>query len=270
MEMLCRGESALSALARQAGVRLRLVDAGVDAEVDYLDDYDPRIAHRRIRRGTGSIDIEDAMTRAQAAESVDLGRALVDEEVDSGADLIIIGHAGTGATTSAAAIVGLLTSRDAVSVTGRASGIDDATWMRKVTAVRDAIHRGRDSRGDMLEVLTRIGGIDVAVITGVLLQAAARRTPVIVDGLVATAAGIVADRMDFRARQWWLAGHRSHEPGHRVALDHLDLLVALDMEITAGDGTAALLAFPVVQSSIAVMLQTPTRQEAGLLTQSCE
>lgn len=249
---IARGNGPVTAVARTVDIPLRLVDAGVDAPDDYLDDLDPRVAARRIRRGSGSIDTEDALTLEEAARALDLGRALVDEEVDSGADLIIVGHLGAGATTPAAAIIGLLTAGDPVSVTGRGSGIDDAAWMRKVSAVRDAMFRSRGSKADITELLARTGGADIAVITGVLLQASVRCTPVILDDVVVAAAALTAHRFDFRSRQWWIAGSASTEPAHARALERLDFRPVLDLGIDHGEGVGALMCLPLLRSAIAI------------------
>ena len=127
--------------------------------------------------------------------------------------------------------------------------------MRKVSAVRDSVHRAKGSRGDMTALLACIGGVDIAALTGMLMQAAARKTPVILDGVVVASAALVAHRIDFRSRQWWIAGHRSTEPAHAIALDRLDLSPVLDLEITHEEGIGGLLAVPVVRSAIAVLTE---------------
>lgn len=247
---IARGGGLVNTTARTVDAAVRLVDAGVDADPDYLDDVDPRIAAHRIRRSSDPIDIDDAMSIDDAARAVALGRALVDEEVDSGADLIITGHVGAGATTPASAIIGLLTAGDPVTVTGRGSGIDDAAWMRKVAAVRDAMYRSRDAKGDIIRLLARTGGADIAVLTGMLLQAAVRRTPVILDDVVVAAAALLAHRADFRSRQWWMAGSASTEPAQARALDRLDLQPVLDLRIDHGEAVGALLCLPIMRTAI--------------------
>ncbi len=256
--------AAVNVLAAQAGARVRVVDVAVDADLAYLDGLDPRVGERRIRRSSGSIDREDALSMAEAESAFALGRTLADEEVDSGADLLIAGDMGIGNTTPAAVLIGLLTSSDAAQVTGLGTGVDDATWMRKAAAVRDAMRRGRPVKGEPLRLLATVGGADFAAITGFLLQAAVRRTPVILDGTIPVACALVADRVTSRARQWWLAGHRSTEPAQSLALDRLDLAPVVDFSLRLGEGTGALLALPVLQAAGATLREMATFGEAGV------
>lgn len=258
--------AAVSALARQVGARVRVVDAAVDAPADYADDLDPAVASRRIRRASGSIDREDAMTIDQARAALALGAALADEEIDAGADLLIVGDMGIGNTTAAAAIIGLLAPADILSVVGRGTGIDDTTWMRKAAAVRDAMRRGKPHKGSPLDLLATIGGPDIAAMVGLLLGAAARRTPVILDGTVISAAALIAHRAAYKSRDWWQAGHRSTEPAHSAALGRLDLAPLLDLQMRLGEGTGALLAVPLVASAAAALGEMLTFAEAGVST----
>ena len=258
--------AAANALARQVGARVRVVDIGVDADPHYLDDIDAQVASQRVRRASGSIDREDAMTREEAQRAFEVGVALVDTEVDADADLLIIGDMGIGNTTAAAAIVGLLAPADVVSVVGRGTGIDDATWMRKCAAVRDAMRRGKEFKGAPIDLLATIGGPDLAAMVGILLRAAQRRTPVLLDGTVPTAAALIAHRAAYRSRDWWQAAHRSTEPAHTAALERLDLLPLLDLRMRLGEGTGALLALPLVASAAAALSEMQTFDEAGVST----
>ncbi len=257
MRLIGTHEASVSAIARVVDVNVRPLDVGLDIDATALDDVDPRISRSRIRRCTGSIDIEDAMEYDEAAAAIALGRRVIDDEIDSGADLFVLGSIGVGATTPASSLIASLTASDPVSVTGRGSGIDDSGWMDKVAAVRDAAHRAKDARGDMTELLARIGGPDIAALSGMLMQAAARRTPVILDGVVVASAALVAHRLDFRARQWWIAGHLSTEPAHAIALERLDLHPVLDLAMPHEEGIGGLLAVPVVRSAIAVLAESP-------------
>lgn len=258
------GGAAVNVLAERAGASVRVVDVGVDADPGYVDDLDPAVPRRRIRRGTGSIDREDAMTVDEAMAAFELGRTLADEEIDAGADVVIGGDMGIGNTTPASALVGLLTSNDASKVTGYGTGIDDARWMRKCGAVRDAMRRGRPVMGDPIALLAAIGGADLSAMTGLLLQASIRRTPVILDGTMSVACALVADRIDYRAKAWWLAGHRSTEPAQGLALARMDLEPVVDYRMRLGEGTGALIALPVVQAAIATLAQMATFDEAGV------
>ncbi len=261
---ICRGEAAVNALAQQMNVRVRVIDVAVDAEEDFVTDLDPRVSDRRIRRGSGSIDREDALTAEETTEAFELGCAIVNEEVDSGTDIFLLGDMGIGNTTPASALIGLLAPGDPASVVGRGTGIDDETWMRKCAAVRDAMRRGRPVKGDPLRLLATVGGGDLATLTGLLLQAARRQTPVLIDGMVVTAAALVAHRMDHRSRLWWMAAHLSTEPAHALALDRLDLTPIVDLSMNLGEASGALVALPIVQASATTLAQMRTFEEAGV------
>lgn len=259
-----RGGAAVNVLAREVGAGVRVLDLGVDADDSYVAEVAPEVLRHKVRRGTGSIDREDAMTLEESERAFWAGVAVADEEVDAGADLLIPGDMGIGNTTPASALVGLLTGKDASLVVGRGTGIDDAGWMRKAGAVRDAMRRGRTVRSEPLVLLARIGGPDLAAMTGFVLGAAARRTPVLLDGTVTAAAALVADRIAFRARGWWRAGHRSTEPAHALALERLWLDPVVDYGMRLGEGTGALVALPVLRAAGATLREMATFGEAGV------
>lgn len=197
-------------------------------------------------------DGEAGMSRAETEAALRAGIALADEEADAGTDLLVVAAVGQGAAVPAAALVGLLTRSDPSMVTSRGGRIDDALWMRRCAAVRDTMRRGRPVLGDYVELLATVGSADLAATTGVLLQSAARRTPVLLDGVITAAAALVAQRIAFRAADWWLAAHRSPEPAHDLALSRLALRPLLDLGIRAEDGTGALLAVPVLRAAAAL------------------
>jgi nicotinate-nucleotide--dimethylbenzimidazole phosphoribosyltransferase len=241
LELVRSGGAVVSALARAADATIRVVDLAVDGP-------DPEPS--RIRRASGRIDREDALTLAEAEQAFAAGAALVDEEVDGGADLLIPGDLGVGATTVAAVLVATLTDSEPVKVIGRGSGIDDRTWMRKVVAIRDGLRRARPFTGDPVALLAVAGGADVAATAGLLVEAAVRRTPVLLDGVVSAAAALVASAIAPAAPAWWLAAHRSAEPAHAIALSHLDLVPVLDLGIRAGQGAGALTVLPLLRSAV--------------------
>ncbi|MGD9955068.1 MAG: nicotinate-nucleotide--dimethylbenzimidazole phosphoribosyltransferase [Candidatus Nanopelagicales bacterium] len=259
------GGAAVNVLARQNGATVRVVDVAVDVDWAELGAAVPDdVVRDKVRRGSGSIDREDAMTLEEAEAAFALGVRIADEEVDAGADLLIPGDMGIGNTTPAAVITGLYTNLDAASVVGRGTGIDDRTWMRKTAAVRDAMRRGRAVKGEPIALLATVGGADIAAMAGLLLGAAARRTPVLLDGVVSCAAALVAQRISFRAREWWLAGHLSTEPAARAALERLRLEPVVDYGLRLGEGTGALVALPVLAAAGATLREMATFDEAGV------
>lgn len=259
------GGAGVNVLARQTGASVRVVDVAVDVDWAELGATVPdEVSRDRVRRASGSIDREDALTREEAERAFVLGVRIADEEVDAGADLLVPGDMGIGNTTPAAVLIGLLAGVAPAEVVGRGTGIDDATWMRKTAAVRDAMRRGRPFKGDPIGLLATIGGADIAAMTGFLVGAAARRTPVLLDGVVSSAAALVAHRIAFRSREWWQAGHRSTEPAQRAALERLNLEPIVDYGLRLGEGTGALVALPVLSAAGATLREMATFDEAGV------
>ncbi len=255
------GGAAVNVLARTAGASVRVLDIAVDSD---LSDLPAEVTTHKVRRGSGDIATGPALTRSEAEQAFLVGIAVADEEVDSGADLLIPGDMGIGNSTPAATLVAVLTDSEVATVVGRGTGIDDRAWMIKCAAVRDAARRGRTRTGDMIDLLAEVGGADIAAMSGFLLQAAVRRTPVLLDGVVSGAAALVAHRIGYRSREWWLAGHRSTEPSHAVALDRLRLSPVVDYGLRLGEGTGALLALPVLRAAGATLAEMATFDEAGV------
>jgi nicotinate-nucleotide--dimethylbenzimidazole phosphoribosyltransferase len=259
------GGAGVNVLARANGAGVRVVDLSVDwADPAQWATLPPDVTQYRVGGPADDISIGPAMTVARATAAFASGRAIADEEVDRGADLLIPGDMGIGNTTAAATLICLLTGTEVADVVGRGTGIDDDAWMRKCTAVRDAAHRGRPLLGNPLELLAEVAGADFAAMTGFLVQAAVRRTPVLLDGVVSGAAALVAHRIAHAAKHWWLAGHRSTEPAHARALERLGLEPVLDLGLRLGEGTGALAALPLVQAAALTLAEMATFDEAGV------
>ena len=255
------GGRPVSVLARRLGVPVRVVDMSLDCDPDELP---AEVVRHRVRRGSGRIDIEDALTLEEAEAAFRAGMAVADEEADSGTDLVVLGDVSVGGTTVAGVLIAALCGTDASVVTGRGGlAIDDLAWMRKCAAIRDALRRARPVLGDQLQLLASVGGADIAAMTGFLLQSAVRKTPVILDGVVVSACALVAQRIAFRSPDWWLAAHDSGEPGQAKALDRMALEPLLTQRVTVGEGTGALLALPLVQAAAALAAELPEKPEVA-------
>jgi nicotinate-nucleotide--dimethylbenzimidazole phosphoribosyltransferase len=252
------GGSAVSSLARTVGASSRLLDLSVDAGTPQeLQTY-------KVRRGSGRIDQEDALTLAEAETAFRNGIAIADEEVDGGADLLIPGELGVAASTVAAVLVAALTDSEPVKVIGRGSGVDDRAWMRKVVAIRDGRRRARPFAADPMALLAVGGGADVAAMTGFLIEAAVRHTPVLLDGVLSTAAALVAHAIAPDAAAWWRAAHRTAEPAQTIALRFLGLEPVLDLGIHAGEGAGALAVLPLLRAGVRACAETSTAEDANL------
>lgn len=252
------GGAAINALASVGDAGIRVVDMAVDGEADETGNT------YKVRRGSGDIACEDALTPEQTLAAVSAGRLIADEEVDGGADLLIPGDMGIGNTTVATTLVASLTGAEPVAAVGYGTGIDDDGWARKTAAVRDALFRSRSQRSDPLGLLACCGGADFAALAGFCAQAAVRRTPVLLDGLASTAAALVADRLAPGARAWWQAGHRSPEPAHALACTALGLEPILDLQMRLGEGSGAAVALPVLRAAVATLASMATFSEAGV------
>jgi nicotinate-nucleotide--dimethylbenzimidazole phosphoribosyltransferase len=253
------GGAAINVLADAAGATVRVVDLAVDSE-----ETPAEVGKFKVRRSSGSIDVEDALTEDEALAAIAAGRAIADEEVDGGADLLVAGDMGIGNTTPAAVLIAALTGSEPVAVVGRGTGIDDAGWMRKTAAIRDALRRARPVSATPFVLLRTAAGADIAAMAAFLAQAAVRRTPVILDGLVAAAAAMVARELAPGASDWWVAGHRSSEPAHTLALEALDLKPLLEYDMRLGEGSGAATAIPVLSMAVRILAEMATFDEAGV------
>ncbi|MEV5371032.1 nicotinate-nucleotide--dimethylbenzimidazole phosphoribosyltransferase [Streptomyces albogriseolus] len=253
------GGRPVSVLARRLDVPVRVVDMALDCDPASLPED---VVRHRVRRGSGCINVEDALTLEEAEAAFRAGMAVADEEADSGTDLVVLGDVSVGGTTAAGVLVAALCGTDASVVTGRGGlPIDDLAWMRKCAAIRDALRRARPVLGDQLRLLATVGGADLAAMTGFLLQSAVRKLPVLLDGVVTAACALVAQRVAFRAPDWWLASHASGEPGQAKALDRMALEPVLPQGVAVGEGAGGLLALPLVRAAAALAAELPVRQE---------
>ena len=252
------GGAAVSVLARAARATVRVADMAMSAErPGNLDDH-------KIRRSSGSIDREDSLSSDEVRAAIAAGRRIADEEVDSGADLLIAGDLGIGNTTPATVLTCLVTGREPVELVGRGTGVDDEGWMRKTAAIRDAMFRTSRDLRDPVAMLRRVAGADIAAMAGFLAQAAVRRTPCILDGSVVTAAALLAESLAPGSRQWWVSGHRSAEPAHSAALTYLSLDPILEHSMRLGEGSGAVAALPTLHAAIAILTEMATFADAGV------
>ncbi len=254
------GGAAINVLARQIGARVVVVDIGVAAELA----PHPELLARKIAQGTDDFAEQPAMTRAEAAQAVDTGIAVVAATIDAGADLIGTGEMGIGNTTAASAVVAALTGQPVVAVTGRGTGVDDAGLRRKVAVVEGALTLHRPDPADALDVLAKVGGFEIGGLVGVMLGAAARRVPVVLDGFIAGAAALLACGLAPALAPHLIAAHRSVEIGHSAALTHLGLNPLLDLDLRLGEGSGAALGMGLCRTACALLDEMATFGEAGV------
>ena len=256
------GGAAINVLARQHGAELTVVDAGVDADFE----ESPRLRAMTVRRGSRTFLEEPAMTEDEMAAALEAGLALADEAHAKGADLVVAGEMGIGNTTAASAITAMLTGRDSAEVTGKGTGLDDAGRNRKLNVIRRTLRKHFPDRTNAppLDVLRCVGGLEIAAITGFVVGAARHRMIVVCDGFISTAAAALAVAIAPNVKQYLIAGHCSEEPGHRFLLRHLALTPLLRLNMRLGEGTGAVLAFPILESALRLYFEMATFESAGV------
>ena len=255
------GRAAITVRARQHGASVTVVDVGVAAEL--TAHADPRLVHSKVRRGTANLAREPAMTLGEAREALDVGAAVAAKLVADGAAALVTGDMGIGNTTPAAALIAAFTGRPPAEVTGSGAGIDDAAIHRKIAVIERGLARLRNSPGP-LTVLAEVGGLEIAALAGFIIGGASHRVPVVVDGVIADAALLVANQLCPDAIAFTFAGHRSTEPGATAALEHLGLEPLLDLGLRLGEGSGAVLALPVLDSAALLLQQMATFDQAGV------
>ncbi|MGC3861721.1 nicotinate-nucleotide--dimethylbenzimidazole phosphoribosyltransferase [Micromonospora chersina] len=261
------GGAVVNAFARQAGASVTVVDVGVATPLPVAPTADPagpRLVAANVRAGTRDLTVTAALTRDEARAAVETGIRIAGELVDAGAGILLTGDMGIGNTTPAAALIAAFTGVDPAAATGRGTGVDDETYARKVGVVRAALDRHAPDPADPLGVLAAVGGLEHAALAGLVLGAAARRVPVLLDGVIAVSAALAAAAFAPDAVGAMVAGHRSAEPGATAALRHLGLDPLIDLGLRLGEGTGALLALPVVTGAVRVLHEVATFDSAGV------
>lgn len=253
------GGAVCNAFANQVGAEVCVIDVGVASELPGT----PGLLPRKVRPGTADFTVGPAMTREEALRAIEVGIETARDLV-AGNKALLTGEMGIANTTTSAALIAVYTGVDPAEVTGRGTGINDEMHARKVDVVRRALDLHRPDPDDPIAVLTAIGGLEHAAMVGLLLGAAALRTPVILDGVSAGAAALVARAIAPEVLAACIAGHRSAEPGHVAALTTLGLRPLVDLDLRLGEGTGALLALPLVQSAARVMHEVATFDAAGV------
>ena len=254
------GGAAVNVLARQAGARVIVVDAGVDAT---LPDH-PALVRRSAGRGTSDLSIGPAMTREQAVSCVLAGARLAMDEIAAGADVLAAGDMGIGNTTASAAITAAITGLPVAAVTGRGTGVSDERLAQKVAIVEQALALNHPDPTDGIDVLARIGGFEIGFLAGVLLGASVRRRPALMDGFISGAAGLIACTIVPGTRDYLLASHCSAEFGHRALLEYLGKPPLLDLGMRLGEGTGAALAMGILDAAARCLAEMATFGEAGV------
>lgn len=256
----CSGGAAVNVLARHVGADVVVVDVGVASDLPPA----PALVRAKVRRGTANVARGPAMERVEAIRAMDVGVGVAYDLVAKGSRCLLTGDMGIGNTTASAALIAAFCEKSPQSVTGIGTGIDAEGLARKVEVVRKAVSRVERGTDDAVEVLASVGGLEIAALAGYAIGGAACGIPVVLDGVIACAAAVVAVAIAPDCKGYLFAGHRSSEPGASVALEYLGLRPLIDLNLRLGEGTGACLALPVLQAAAKVLSEMATFESAGV------
>ena len=261
---MVRGLTGVAVLARQYGADVWVTDVGIQSKLSF-----PGLRCRRVRAGTENIARGPAMTRAEALQALSVGWDTAREAARAGFRLLGVGEMGIGNTTTSSAVLCALLNlrREAAAQTvGRGAGLPDAAFQKKLSVVQEALAQNQPDACDPVDVLQRVGGLDLAAMTGAFLGAAEQRLPVVIDGFISAVAALCAVRLCPAARDALIASHVSHERGYRLALDALGLPAYLQLDLRLGEGSGCPLMFSLLDGACAVVREMATFSEAGINT----
>src|SRR5271157_1855689 len=254
------GGAAINVLSRQAGARVVVVDIGVASDFEDA----PGLLRRKIAHGTQNFAKGPAMSREQAEQAIQVGIDVVEIEFAKGLDMVATGDMGIGNTSPSSAIAAVLCGVPVSQVTGRGTGLDDAGLARKISVIEQGIAINKPDPKDALDVLSKVGGFEIAGLAGVVIGAAVHRIPVVVDGFISGAAALVAVELLPGVKPYIIASHQSVEIGHKVIWEHLGVKPLLNLGLRLGEGTGAVLAFNLVDASVRILNEMATFDEAGV------
>ena len=255
-----RGGAAINVLCRAGGIEVRVVDAGVDADLSDRTE----LIHAKVVRGTANFAVGPAMSRAQAELCLSTGIGLAQVAAEEGIELLGIGEMGIGNTTTASAITSVLLRCDPQAVTGRGTGVDDAGLAHKIEVIRRAVELNKPNARDAIDVLAKVGGAEIGVMAGIVLGAAANHLPLVVDGFISATAAALAFTLQPNVKDYLLSGHRSAEYGHTALIDYMGEQPLLDLSMRLGEGTGAALAMHLIEGAAKLLCDMATFADAGV------
>ena len=254
------GGAAINVFARQHNVVLRVIDSGVNADFKHA----ANLVHAKIAFGTQNFLHAPAMTEIQCEQALTLGQAFVVKEMDAGTNVFGFGEMGIGNTSSASCIMSLLCDLPIAKCVGRGTGLSDAGLIKKTKILRKALQNHRLDNADTMQILKTFGGLEIAMMVGAMLGAAQHKAVLLIDGFIATSALLVAAKMQPNILQYCIFSHCSDEAGHRQMLDYLQVKPLLNLGLRLGEGTGAVLAFPLVQSAVNFLNEMASFESAGV------
>jgi nicotinate-nucleotide--dimethylbenzimidazole phosphoribosyltransferase len=254
------GGAAINVLARCAGAQVKVVDVGVaDQTLRH-----PSLISRKVRPGTANMTKGPAMSREEARQAIKIGADIAESETNQGINLLATGEMGIGNTTPSSAILAAYSHTDLSRLVGPGVGLNDDGMQKKINAIEKALQVNQPDANDPIDVLSKVGGLEIAAMAGLILGSAVCRVPVVIDGFISGAAALIAYKIAPAAKNYMIASHLSEEPGHKVMLDAIGLEPMLRMRMRLGEGTGAALAFNIIEAATRVMREMATFEEAGV------
>lgn len=259
-----RGGAAINVLARHIGARVIVVDIGVAERMQNAKSKMQNFRDKKVGFGTKNMARGPAMTKEEAVKSIRAGIEIFEEEFDNGIDITATGDMGIGNTTAASAITAVFTGRCAADVTGRGTGICDENLRNKIEVIETAIRINRPNSEDAIDVLSKVGGFEIGGLAGIILAAASKKIPVVLDGFISGAAALIAYKLQPKVKNYMIAGHCSMEQGHKAILDHIGIKPLLNLNLRLGEGTGAALAINIVEAAVKILNEMATFEEASV------
>ncbi|MFC4766497.1 nicotinate-nucleotide--dimethylbenzimidazole phosphoribosyltransferase [Effusibacillus consociatus] len=258
------GGAAINALARNANADVHVVDVGVKSDIPVPSETSNRLWVKKVRYGTDNMAKGPAMTREEAEKALQVGWEMGSQLHQAGYKMVALGEMGIGNTTASAAITAVLTGRPVQEVVGVGTGLSSQGVQHKIETIQKAIRVNSPNPTDPIDVLAKVGGLEICGLAGLILSCAAHRIPVVVDGFITSAAALAAAKIEPLVRSYLFGSHQSVEPGHRIVLEALELQPLFDFSMRLGEGSGAALALPVVQAAARVLREMATFAEAGV------
>jgi len=258
------GGAGINVLAGHIGARVVVVDMGVAEKLQITNHKLQIFKDKKVAHGTKNMAKGPAMSKEEAIKAIESGIEAFEEEFDSGIDIVGTGDMGIANTTPSSAITSVITGESAEDVTGRGTGIDDATLSNKVSVIKKAIEINTPEPKDALDVLSKVGGFEIGGLAGVILAASSKRVPIVIDGFISGAAALIAYTLKPEVKDYMIAAHSSVEKGHKAALNHMSLKPVLDLDLRLGEGTGAALGINIIEASIKILTQMATFKGAAV------
>jgi nicotinate-nucleotide--dimethylbenzimidazole phosphoribosyltransferase len=255
------GGAAINVFSRQIGAYLNIIDIGVAQDIEHSS-----LINQKVRYGTANFYREDAMTREEAEKAIEVGYEQGLDIINKGCQCLILGEMGIGNTSASSAILAVLSNRDVTSLVGTGTGISQESLVHKVEVIKESIYKRNPNPQDPIDIISKVGGLEIAGMAGAMLAAASNRIPILLDGFICTIAGLLAKEISPNSADYMIVTHQSVEPGHQLAIALLGKKPILDLGLRLGEGTGAAIAYPIIQSATLMLKEMATFDSAGVST----